>query len=101
MEGVGHKIGNIYRSVANVFKSLPTDSSFLEKGTLTPEEFLIAGDQLTHRCPTWQWSPSTPGNEQKHLPTQKQYLITRGVPCRRRVKNIEDTEVHEKETEDG
>lgn len=101
MEGIGHKIGNMYRSVANAFKSVPIDSHFLEKGTLTPEEFLIAGDHLVHRCPTWNWSSSTSGNEQKHLPPDKQFLVTRGVPCRRRVKNIQDTEVTEKETEDG
>lgn len=101
MEGIGHKIGNMYRSIAGAFKTLPTDSAFLEKGTLTPEEFLIAGEQLVHRCPTWAWSPSVQGHEQKHLPPDKQFLITRGVPCRRRIRNIQDNEISEKETEDG
>ena len=101
MDRLGHKIGNMYRSVANVFKSVPTDSQFLETGKLTPEEFLIAGEHLVYRCSTWSWSPSTPGNEQKHLPADHQFLITRGVPCRRRVKNIQDSEVSETTTEDG
>lgn len=101
MEGFGHKIGNMYRSIAGALKTLPTDSTFLEKGTLTPEEFLIAGEQLVHRCPTWTWSRSVQGHEQKHLPADKQFLITRGVPCRKRIRNIEDDEVRERETEDG
>lgn len=101
MDGIGHKLGNMYRSVANAFKTLPTESSFLEKGTLTASEFLLAGEHLVHRCPTWTWSTSTSGNEQKHLPSDKQYLITRGVPCRKRIKNLEETEIKEKETEDG
>ena len=29
------------------------DSKFLEKGVLTPEEFVAAGDHLTHKCNTW------------------------------------------------
>ncbi|OMJ89921.1 hypothetical protein SteCoe_7809 [Stentor coeruleus] len=91
----------MYRNVAKKFKTVPTESSFLEKGTLTPQEFVIAGEQLVHRCPTWCWSTSTPGNEQKHLLPENQYLITRGVPCRKRVRNIEDSEVTEKEIEGG
>ena len=30
------------------------DSLFLEKGILTPEEFIIAGDHLVRTCGTWQ-----------------------------------------------
>ena len=30
------------------------DSRFVQDGILTPEEFVAAGDHLTHRCPTWQ-----------------------------------------------
>ncbi|CAG9313731.1 unnamed protein product [Blepharisma stoltei] len=98
---VSHKIGNWYRSVAGVFMSQPKESHFLEAGTMTPEEFLIAGDQLVHRCPTWTWNASAPGYEQKHLPADKQFLITRGVPCRKRINAIGENEVEERETEDG
>ena len=36
---------------------MPTlkESQFIEKGMLTPEEFVAAGDQLVARCPTWKW----------------------------------------------
>lgn len=101
MDSIGHKLGNAYRSIAGALKTLPTESSFLEKGTLTPEEFLIAGEQLVHRCPTWSWASSVPGNEQKHFPPDKQFLVTRGVPCRKRVRNIEESKTREEETEDG
>jgi ubiquitin-like-conjugating enzyme ATG3 len=30
------------------------ESKFFEKGVLTPEEYVIAGDNLTHKCPTWE-----------------------------------------------
>ena len=30
------------------------DSKFIEKGVLTPEEFIIAGEHLTHKCNTWK-----------------------------------------------
>lgn len=30
------------------------DSQFLQKGVLTPEEFVMAGDHLTHKCNTWK-----------------------------------------------
>ena len=30
------------------------ESRFLEKGVLTPEEFVLAGEHLTHKCNTWQ-----------------------------------------------
>ena len=30
-------------------------SQFAEKGVLTPEEFVAAGDNLVAKCPTWEW----------------------------------------------
>ena len=34
---------------------LTNESQFKERGVLTPEQFVQAGDQLTFKCPTWQW----------------------------------------------
>jgi ubiquitin-like-conjugating enzyme ATG3 len=90
MDALSNTLGKMYRSVATSFMSLPTESHFLEKGTLTPEEFVLAGDQLTFRCPTWSWQASVPGQEQGHLPPNKQFLITRDVPCRKRIKQALD-----------
>ncbi|OEU09077.1 Autophagy_C-domain-containing protein [Fragilariopsis cylindrus CCMP1102] len=67
-----------------------TSSAFLEKGVLTPEEFIIAGDELVFRCPTWEWSSASSIEKTKsYLPSNKQYLITRNVPCQNRVSSLE------------
>lgn len=61
-----------------------TQSQFLEKGVLTPDEFVAAGDMLVLRCPTWQWQAGDPATARTFLPPNKQFLITRNVPCQRR-----------------
>lgn len=68
---------------------LPTLSTFKETGTLTPEEFVLAGDFLTYKCPTWQWESGLPGKRRDYLPPDKQFLITRNVPCLTRAKDVE------------
>ena len=57
----------------------------IDRGVLTPEEFVAAGDQLVYRCPTWQWETGDPSHLRPYLPRDKQYLVTRGVPCKSRV----------------
>jgi ubiquitin-like-conjugating enzyme ATG3 len=49
---------NIHQSFVKTAQSfVPTlkESRFEEKGVLTPEEFVAAGDLLVRKCPTWQW----------------------------------------------
>lgn len=61
-------------------------STFKETGKITPEEFVAAGDYLVYKFPSWQWSEaSTPAQQVPYLPPDKQYLVTRGVPCHRRL----------------
>eukprot|EP01016_Furgasonia_blochmanni_P046832 TRINITY_DN680_c0_g2_i4.p1 TRINITY_DN680_c0_g2~~TRINITY_DN680_c0_g2_i4.p1 ORF type:complete len:347 (-),score=22.90 TRINITY_DN680_c0_g2_i4:171-1124(-) len=77
----------------------PKQSQFQEKGILTPEEFVIAGDQLTSMCPSWSWkSAPNKKNQSQYLPPEKQYLFAR-VPCHKRVKEMFDT--REVQGEDG
>ena len=68
-------------------------TAFLEKGVLTPDEFVRAGDELVYRCPTWSWCGSSldggGGERKSYLPADKQYLMTRNVPCRDRVATLE------------
>ena len=45
-----------------------TSSAFLEKGVLTPEEFVAAGDELVFKCPTWSWEAGDPDKARSHLP---------------------------------
>ena len=65
-----------------------TESQFVEKGVLTPEEFVKAGDMLVLRCPTWQWQAGDPANLRPFLPPDKQFLFTRNVPCQRRASSL-------------
>lgn len=47
-----------YKHLTNLigkYQSTLKDSKFLEKGILTPEEFMIAGEHLCHKCNTWSW----------------------------------------------
>jgi len=47
------------------------ESKFFEKGVLTPEEFLIAGENLTSKCPTWEWASAADGKVDDKLPPNK------------------------------
>ncbi|KAI5056143.1 hypothetical protein GOP47_0029664 [Adiantum capillus-veneris] len=67
-----------------------TVSAFREKGVLTPDEFVLAGDNLVGKCPTWSWEAGDPNKRKGFLPPEKQYLITRNAPCLRRASSIEE-----------
>uniref|UniRef100_A0A7S2GTA7 Autophagy-related protein 3 n=1 Tax=Helicotheca tamesis TaxID=374047 RepID=A0A7S2GTA7_9STRA len=66
-------------------------SAFLSRGVLTPEEFVIAGDELVYKCPTWSWEGGDPAKAKAYLPMDKQYLVTRNVPCPTRVSALENS----------
>lgn len=83
----GHSIGE---------SLLPTlKVSSIENGILTPEEFVKSGDQLIRTSPTWQWTSGHPECRRNYLPADKQFLITRSVPCIERIAEIEFTEDNE------
>ena len=61
-------------------------STFRTTGQLTPEEFVHAGDFLVYKFPSWSWSDADhPSKRVSYLPPSKQFLVTRGVPCHRRL----------------
>jgi ubiquitin-like-conjugating enzyme ATG3 len=61
-------------------------STFRQTGQITPEEFVAAGDYLVHRFPTWSWGDADAESRRvPHLPPGRQYLVTRDVPCHRRL----------------
>jgi ubiquitin-like-conjugating enzyme ATG3 len=57
------------------------ESQFLEKGVLTPDEFVAAGDHLAFKCPTWAWEAGESSKTASWLPPNKQMLATKNVPC--------------------
>ncbi|KAL8884282.1 MAG: hypothetical protein Q9205_005586 [Flavoplaca limonia] len=68
------------------FAPISHNSTFRTTGQITPEEFLLAGDYLVYKFPTWAWSDASPPSKRvSYLPAGKQYLVTRGVPCHRRL----------------
>ena len=82
------------------------ESKFRETGFLTPEEFVAAGNFLVHHCPTWQWASGDKLKIKDYLPKDKQFLITKNVPCSKRCKHLMDVKdniekVVEEETGDG
>ncbi|KAL4800186.1 autophagocytosis associated protein [Aspergillus venezuelensis] len=61
-------------------------STFRTSGQITPEEFILAGDYLVYKFPSWSWADaSSPSKRVSYLPAGKQFLVTRGVPCHRRL----------------
>lgn len=65
--------------VAESLTPILTESKFAETGSLTPIEFVSAGDTLVHKCPSWKWISSI--DSRSYLPQDKQYLFTKGIPC--------------------
>ncbi|KAH9248522.1 hypothetical protein BASA81_013848 [Batrachochytrium salamandrivorans] len=71
-------------AVAEAVMPVLQESRFAETGVLTPGEFVLAGDNLVAKCPSWSWSAGDADRSRAHLPRGKQFLVTRGVPCRLR-----------------
>eukprot|EP00405_Crypthecodinium_cohnii_P017744 CAMPEP_0206454988 /NCGR_PEP_ID=MMETSP0324_2-20121206/21477_1 /ASSEMBLY_ACC=CAM_ASM_000836 /TAXON_ID=2866 /ORGANISM="Crypthecodinium cohnii, Strain Seligo" /LENGTH=301 /DNA_ID=CAMNT_0053925591 /DNA_START=60 /DNA_END=965 /DNA_ORIENTATION=+ len=84
-----HRLGDAYRSVVSSLSATSTESKFVQEGKLTPEEFIATGDQLVYKFPTWEWASGDPSRRASYLPEDKQYLITRQVPCKDRVKVLD------------
>lgn len=81
---------NILYSTVNRLRDTYTPAShtstFRKTGEITPEEFLAAGDYLVYKFPTWSWSTAESlAKCVSYLPQDKQYLVTRHVPCNRRL----------------
>ena len=72
--------------VRDRYAPISKTSTFRSTGQITPEEFVQAGDYLVYKFPSWSWSDaSSPARRVNYLPNGKQFLVTRGVPCHRRL----------------
>ncbi|XP_044726809.1 ubiquitin-like-conjugating enzyme ATG3 [Chrysoperla carnea] len=103
MQSVINSVKGTALGVAEYLTPVLKESKFRETGVLTPEEFIAAGDHLVHHCPTWQWAGGDETKAKPYLPRDKQFLITRNVPCSRRCKQMEYCDDHEQiiETDDN
>jgi len=79
---------NMFHGLREYLNPLLKDSKFYETGYLTPEEFVAAGDFLVYKCPTWSWESGEESKKRDYLPKDKQFLMTRNVPCLRRAGNL-------------
>lgn len=73
-------------SLRDKYAPVTTVSTFRKTGEITPDEFVAAGDYLVFKFPTWSWADAEPASlRAPHLPPGKQFLVTRNVPCQRRL----------------
>ncbi|GBG78852.1 hypothetical protein CBR_g28077 [Chara braunii] len=71
------KLHKVFVAVAESITPARSVSAFKEKGVLTPEEFVQAGDNLVAKCPTWSWEGGDTSRRKTYLPPGKQFLVTR------------------------
>ena len=94
------KVHSVFHSAREYLAPVLKDSKFRETGCITPEEFVIAGDLLVLKCPTWQWSGGVPSMCKDYLPANKQYLVTKGVPCLERTKEVDFEQGNDNDEDD-
>jgi ubiquitin-like-conjugating enzyme ATG3 len=89
-----------YKELIISVGGVKTKSTFQVEGTLTPLEFLEAGNALVQKAPTWEWAAG-PASYLPALPTDKKYLVMRDVPSQRRVEEADLTGGAADETDAG
>ncbi|XP_058744275.1 autophagy-related protein 3 [Vicia villosa] len=87
---LSQKLHEAFKGTVERITGPRTVSAFKEKGVLSVSEFIVAGDNLVAKCPTWSWESGEPSKRKPYLPSEKQFLITRNVPCLRRAASIEE-----------
>ncbi|THH05633.1 hypothetical protein EW145_g4647 [Phellinidium pouzarii] len=90
-----HTLQRNYWAVRDYLSPVLKESKFKEHGRITPEEFVAAGDFLTYKFPVWTWEKGDASKARDYLPLDKQYLVTRGVPCLRRAASLAYTDADE------
>ncbi|PNW86945.1 hypothetical protein CHLRE_02g102350v5 [Chlamydomonas reinhardtii] len=89
MSNLRHTLHTLFKQTVETVTPPLTKSQFEEKRVLTPDEFVAAGDYLVHACPTWSWEGGDPKKRRTYFPPNKQFLVTRNVPCLKRATELE------------
>ncbi|KAL5066406.1 hypothetical protein RYX36_028143 [Vicia faba] len=87
---LSQKLHQAFKDTVERITGPRTVSALKEKGVLSVSEFIITGDNLVAKCPTWSWESGEPSKRKPYLPSEKQFLITRKVPCQRRAASLEE-----------
>lgn len=101
MNNLPHKLFKGYQDIVAAVKPTLKESKFYSDGVLTPEEFVIAGDYLTSKCPSWKWCSADKKFTNKALPKDKQYLKTTVPSYQRAIEYLKKNETKEKDVENG
>jgi len=99
IDALKHSVHNVFKAGAESVMRTRVTSAFVEKGVVTPEEFVLAGDFLVAQCPTWAWQSGDAKCQKPYLPPTKQFLVTKNVPCRERASAMEKFAGREKHLE--
>lgn len=88
-------VTSVFKSARESLWPVLTSSAFLERGVLTPEEFVKAGDHLVHSCRTWSWETGDESKIKSYLPRDKQYLSIKKVPSHKRASSLLSASINE------
>jgi ubiquitin-like-conjugating enzyme ATG3 len=91
----------LFKSTREYLTPVLAESAFLERGMLTPEEFVRAGDHLVRSSPSWSWESGEKSKLRPYLPPNKQFLVTRGVPSFQRVSVFNSAAFYTETAEEG
>ena len=100
MNNIGHKLFKGYQDVVSYISPTLKQSKFYTEGILTPEEFILSGDYLVEKCPTWKWCSAKENLYNSALPKDKQYLLTTVKSDSRAGDFLKNNEITEVQLED-
>lgn len=91
----------LFKNTREYLTPVLTESQFLERGMITPDEFVRAGDQLVRSSPSWTWESGDEKSRRPYLPPNKQFLMTRSVPSLQRVSTMQSSTSYREADEEG
>ncbi|KAI4831729.1 hypothetical protein KUCAC02_001258 [Chaenocephalus aceratus] len=96
MQNVINTVKGTALGVAEFLTPVLKESKFKETGVITPEEVRTNYCICSKReiiwftmAPTWKWASGEEVKVKPYLPQDKQFLLTRNVPCYKRCKQME------------